>query len=95
MRAAVPAEGLVVSIDIYFERIRDYGCGVREATYWARLSDLEKALLQCGQMYGRSWVCVLTCLAARKKSAAAEIKMKHEECPVDLPNTAGMHDIPF
>ena len=48
-------------------------------TYWARLSDLEKALLQCGQMYGRSCVCVLTCLAARtkvKQSAAAEIKMR-------------------
>lgn len=35
---------------------------MKDWTYWARLSDLEKALLQYGQMYGRSWVWVRTCL---------------------------------
>ena len=33
-------------------------------TYWARLSDLEKALLHSGQTYGRSCVWVRTCLGA-------------------------------
>jgi hypothetical protein len=32
--------------------------------YWARLSDLEKALLHRSQTYGRSCVCVRTCLSA-------------------------------
>lgn len=43
-------------------------------TYCARLSDLENALVQWGQTYGRSCVCVLTCLTAEELSAAAEIK---------------------
>lgn len=49
-----------------------------ERTYCARLSDLENALLQCGQTYGRSCVCVLTCLTAGILSALAEIKGREE-----------------
>lgn len=54
VRAAVPVEGYLSVLMLFLgtcEITRD-ACG--EATYWARLSDLEKALLQCGQMYGRS-----------------------------------------
>lgn len=39
-------------------RVRGYG------TYCARLSEREKALLHRGQTYGRSCVCVRTCLSA-------------------------------
>lgn len=34
------------------------------ATHCARLSEREKALLQSGHTYGRSWVWVRTCLGA-------------------------------
>lgn len=44
------------------------------ATYWARLSDLENALLQCGHTYGRSWVWVLTCLAARNSQRLQKLR---------------------
>jgi hypothetical protein len=33
-----------------------------KTTYWAKLSDREKAFPHKEQTYGRSWVCVRTCL---------------------------------
>ena len=56
-------------------------------TYWARLSDREKALLQLGHTYGRSCVCVLTCLNARRRQLLrlVQISMKIRHTASDVP----------
>jgi hypothetical protein len=45
------------------------------ATYCARLSEREKALLHNGQTYGRSWVWVRTCLSARLSASMHRRKL--------------------
>lgn len=47
-------------------------------TYWARLSEREKALLHSGQTYGRSCVWVRTCLSARVSVYAKQEKNSGE-----------------